>query len=92
MSTDDLKFVVMPDDGIPYEVDLSEFAHGRSGVSVLAKLKGIWSGDFQGRSGFAADLRKWFHSERPKEHNATAARGRCGAFCVFLTATMNIVS
>lgn len=84
MSNDDLTFVVMPDGGIPYQVDLSEFAHGRSGVSALANLKGTWSGDFQGRPGFAADLRKWFDSDRPKEYNATAARGAMRSLLRFL--------
>lgn len=63
----ELRFWVRPTNGVPHEVDLTEFAEGGSIERVVAKARASWAGDFAGRPGLAAELRRLFTSLQPNE-------------------------
>jgi len=63
----ELRFWVRPTNGVPHEIDLTEFAEGGSIERVVAKARASWAGDFAGRPGLAAELRRLFTSLQPDE-------------------------
>ena len=51
-----LRFWIEPPDEAPYEVDLSEFAFGKSRDSVVARARSSWAGDYNGRAELAEEI------------------------------------
>lgn len=75
---------IIPDDGAPYTVDLSEFAEGRTIGDVLSRNKKIWGGDYIGRPKFAEELAVWFQMRRPSEQAGRKVRSTLRSFFRFL--------
>lgn len=60
-----LRFWVIPDNDVRYEVDLSEFAVGATAEDTDPRGRSGWKGDYQGRPLFAEEAADYFRIRRP---------------------------
>jgi hypothetical protein len=73
-SATSLNLTIVPQDGLVYEVDLSEFARGGSVDQVSPQAKHSWAGDFTGRPIFAREIAELFLRLRPNHRSSTSMR------------------
>jgi hypothetical protein len=60
-----LRFWVIPDNDVRYEVDLSEFAVGATAKDTDPRGRSSWKGNYQGRPLFAEEVAAYFRILRP---------------------------
>lgn len=71
-------------DGRSYRLDLTEFAEGGKRENVVPRAQPSWSGDYQGRPGFASGLADVFLATRPPESSQASIRTSCRQLMRFL--------
>ena len=69
-----LIFEVVPDEGEPYTVDLTEFERGGRIDLLDARSRNVWAGDFEGRPLFARDIALYFKIQRPNKADERSVR------------------
>ncbi|MDH2310867.1 hypothetical protein [Methylobacterium brachiatum] len=82
----DFRFWVTPDDGAPYEVDLTEFAQGGCREDHNRARRVLWAGDFTGRPVFARQLATLYRVTRPPAGRSKSGRAAMRTFFRFLDA------
>jgi hypothetical protein len=82
----DLRFWITPDDGAPYEVDLTEFANGGRREDHTRGRRVLWAGDFTGRPVLAMQLASLYRVSRPPAGRSKSGRAAMRTLFRFLDA------